>query len=269
VPLRSASEVELEGLRIGFYTDDGFFAAAPSLRRAVREAATALRELGAEVEELGPPDVAEAYRIYLGLFGADGGANMWRLLGEGKRDPRVRPIELGAHMPRPLQRALPHAMRAAGQRRLALLASAGRRSVDEYWGLLQERRRYRADFMAKLDRERLDAILCPPYPTPALTHGSSANLGPSGGYTTLFNFLGMPAGVVAATRVRHGEESDRRARLDITDRTARAVEAGSAGLPVGVQVAGRHWREDVVLAVMATLERHFEGRPDYPRSPPV
>jgi fatty acid amide hydrolase len=28
----------------------------------------------------------------------------------------------------------------------------------------------------------------------------------------------------------------------------------SAGLPVGVQVAARPWREDIVLALMAALE---------------
>jgi fatty acid amide hydrolase len=31
-----------------------------------------------------------------------------------------------------------------------------------------------------------------------------------------------------------------------------------------VQVVARHWREDIVLAVMGALERHFQDRPDYP-----
>src|SRR5438876_6757889 len=91
VAVRSSADVALAGLRVAFYADDGFFPASPALRRAVGEAVAALSKRGAEVEELRPPDVAEAYRIYLGLFGADGGANMWRLLGSGTRDPRVRP----------------------------------------------------------------------------------------------------------------------------------------------------------------------------------
>jgi fatty acid amide hydrolase len=48
-----------------------------------------------------------------------------------------------------------------------------------------------------------------------------------------------------------------------------AVDAGSAGLPVGVQVAARPWREDVVLSVMSALEEDFRSRPDYPGRPPV
>jgi fatty acid amide hydrolase len=79
----------------------------------------------------------------------------------------------------------------------------------------------------------------------------------------------MPAGVVAATRVRPGEESDRPASRDPAQRAARAAEEGSAGLPVGVQVVARHWREDVGLALMAALEEHFRRQPDYPAWPPL
>ena len=45
------------------------------------------------------------------------------------------------------------------------------------------------------------------------------------------------------------------------------VEENSAGLPVGVQVVGRHWREDVVLAVMAALEQDFRATGSYPATP--
>jgi fatty acid amide hydrolase len=38
------------------------------------------------------------------------------------------------------------------------------------------------------------------------------------------------------------------------DEAARATERGSAGLPIGVQVAARPWREDVALAVMGAIE---------------
>ena len=81
------------------------------------------------------------------------------------------------------------------------------------------------------------------------------------------NVLGMPAGVVAASRVRAGEESDRPRTRDVVERTVLENEQGTAGLPIGVQVAARHWREDIVLAVMAALEEHFRAQPDYPHEP--
>ena len=85
----------------------------------------------------------------------------------------------------------------------------------------------------------------------------------------LYNLLGMPAGVVAATSVQAGEESDRKPGCDIIKRAARKVEKGSAGLPVGVQVVGRYWREDIVLIVMAALEEHFRKQKTYPLYPPI
>jgi Asp-tRNA(Asn)/Glu-tRNA(Gln) amidotransferase A subunit family amidase len=55
--------------------------------------------------------------------------------------------------------------------------------------------------------------------------------------------------------------------VTFVERAAHDAEADSTGLPVGMQVVARHWREDLILAVMATLERHFAGRSDHPANP--
>lgn len=155
-----------------------------------------------------------------------------------------------------------------GQPRTAqLLASIGKRSADEYWRLSAARAGYAERFFAAWSVARLDAVICPPHALPALRHGSSAHLAVAASYCYWANLLGVPAGVVPATRVRVGEESDRPTSRDIVDREASRVEAESAGLPVGVQVAAKPWREDVVLAVMAALETHFQGQNDFPRTP--
>jgi fatty acid amide hydrolase len=83
------------------------------------------------------------------------------------------------------------------------------------------------------------------------------------------NLIGVPAGVVAATRVRPGEETDRPVSGDLVIKKALRAESGSAGLPIGVQVASRHWREDIVLAIMQALEEGFSTRPDYPAGQPA
>ena len=103
----------------------------------------------------------------------------------------------------------------------------------------------------------------------AVPHGSSLILIPAVSYSLLPNLLDMPAGVVAATRVRDDEESDRPASRDRCDQAAIRAERSSAGLPIGVQVIGMPWREDIVLALMAALETHFRTQPDYPLQPPV
>jgi fatty acid amide hydrolase len=117
------------------------------------------------------------------------------------------------------------------------------------------------------DGQGFDALICPPFALPALTHGTAGDVLAAGSYAWPFNVTGMPAGSVAATRVQPGEESDRAQSRDPVDKTARRVEDNSAGLPVGVQVVGRHWREDVVLAVMAALEEDFRANGSYPATP--
>jgi fatty acid amide hydrolase len=85
----------------------------------------------------------------------------------------------------------------------------------------------------------------------------------------LYNVLGYPAGIVPVTRVRSGEEVGRLPSRDIMEQTARKVETGSAGLPVGVQVVARPWREHVLLAAMRAIEQAAITRDDYPDQAPL
>lgn len=269
VGLPGPAAVAVGKLRVGFYADDGCFPASPALRRAVTEAAEALRAMGAEVVEFQPPDVAEALHIYWGRLFADGLAYMRRWLGRGEKAWHVRSLLRGAGAPTPLRRVSAWLLGRAGLRTEAeFLRAVPRRAISmtEYGRLVERQAAYRRRFLAALDAARLDALVCPPCGLPAVTHRCQYG-GLATSYTLLFNVVGMPAGVVAATRVRPGEESDRPA-ADRVSREARAVEAGSAGLPAGVQVAARPWREDVALAVLAALEDHFRARPDYPPRPP-
>ena len=270
LPLRPLGEVDVSTLRVGFWEEDGHFPVSPALRRLVREAADALGAAGAEVRPFALPDVDEAIRLYFGLMGSHGGA-LWRRALRGSRADRRAAFPARAGLiPRPLGVALAAAVGLAGQRELAAAAGvSGRRSLDDHNRLVEEWRDYKRAFATAMDDAGVDVLLSPPYPTPALRHGTSFDMGPSWSTTLLNNLLGAPAGTVAAGRVRAGEESDRSRSRSRAMATARKNERGSAGLPAGVQVAARHWREDLVLAAMATLEEHFRATPDYPSEPPL
>lgn len=266
IPLSGPSSVSLERLRIAFYDDDAYFRPAPALRRAVREAAAALEIRGAIVEEWQPPDVEQAMRIYWGLLFADGGAAYRQMLGRSERDRFIHRVAPSVTLPCWMLTCLAQAFQATGQHRLArAMPCMGAVPTHQYWKLVEQRNQYRARFLAELEKRGFDAIVCPPDALPALRHGSAYFLDldvPS--YQQPYNLLGMPAGAVAVTRVRAGEESDRPGSRDIVEREARRVEAGSAGLPVGVQVVARHWREEIVLAVMEALEGQFRSRLEAP-----
>ena len=265
-PVALLDLANISNLRVAFYTNNGLLTPAPALQRAVREAAATLEGRGVEVIEWNPPDQAEAWEIQLRLTCADGLAGYRRAL----RKSKGAKVRLAA-MPAVVRSAMTVAAELAGQKRLAAsMRHKHRVSLDELSDLLRRKRDYAARFLEAMNSKKIDAILCPPDALPALKHGSSFYVsGLSISYPGLYTLLGMPAGVVAATRVRPDEESQRPTSRDLIERAARHVEAGSAGLPVGVQVVARHWREDMVLAIMAGLEDHFRQQPDYPEWPPL
>lgn len=267
VPWEDPASVRIEGMRIGYYTSNGYFPVSPSVRRVVEDAAAALRGLGAIVEPTSPPDPQEGVRLFLGAVSAGGVGDYARLVGDEPFVPQVAGLFRAAKMPAAMRPVVATAMGLRGQKHLANVIRAVRPcSAEDYWSIVEARNAYRSAFLRSLDEDRLDAVICPPVATPAFLHGSSEHLFPAVSYAFVYNVLGAPAGVVSISRVRSGEETDRVVTRDLADITSSEVETGSAGLPLGVQVVARYWRDDLVLAVMAALEGEFRSSPDYPDS---
>lgn len=90
--------------------------------------------------------------------------------------------------------------------------------------------------------ESYDAILCPPCAFAELPHGASSvgDANSAFSYTYAYNMTGWPAAIVRAG-------------------------TSSTGQPLGVQIVGRPWREDVVLALARQVERILGGY----QSPPI
>jgi fatty acid amide hydrolase len=204
---------------------------------------------------------------YLGALSADGGAGLVAALRGGAVDPVLQPLRRMAGVSNRARRALAVAARFALQRNVALmLESMGQKSVSDLWRLTDELRSYRARLLDAMDRAGVDLLLCPPFATPAMLHGGSKNFTLASSYSILFNATQMPAGIVPVTRVRE-DETERAPDTDLLERHAAGVDARSAGLPVGVQIAGRPWRDHEVLAAMMAIEseiRHDEGYPQTP-----
>ncbi len=269
VPWPDPHAVSIKGLRIGVFEDDGYWPASPAMRRAVREASEILTKQGAIVEPFADPDPEAATRFYFSFLTADGVRWPKKLLKGNPQDRRVKMLLRISWVPAWLHGPIAGLLKLVGQPRLANgFLWSKKRSAKGYWDLLEQRGEWRKRFLAEMDAKQLDAIICPPHAVPAMRHGATYFLYDTPSYLMRFNVLGMPAGSVAATRVREDEETDRPETRDRVERSARETEVGSAGLPVGVQVAARHWREDIVLAVMAALEAEFSTRPDYPSRPP-
>ena len=106
-------------------------------------------------------------------------------------------------------------------------------STAEFTEALEELDLYRSDMLRFMSD--YDVIVCPTTATAAPPHGATfEESNKNGFYTGPYNLTGWPG-----TVVRCG--------------------ASSEGLPIGVQVIARPWREDISLAVAAWLESAFGG----------
>ncbi len=265
LPLGDPATVDVKRLRIAYFADDGTLSACPAARRAVRESAAMLAAAGAKTFEWEPPDVNEAVALVYGIFVADGGRGFKRALGRNPRDPRVREIEQAASAPAFMLPLIRKLLAAMGRGKTSeILRNYGRRDADHYWQLVERLMDYQSRWLSVLDHAGIDLILSPATALPAVRHGATRELGIIGGYSCVHNVLGYPAGVVPVTTVGVGEESDRAESTDKMDMAARATEAGSAGMPIAVQVAARPWQDHVVLAAMSEIERLAKKQQSYP-----
>lgn len=271
VPFADPAAVDASRLRIALLPQVSDWVPSPAIRRALRQAADACRATGATVVEwTTAPDTTEGVLLFFRLLAASGFASLVQILGDESPIPLIEPNLRLTRMPPVLRPLFGQLLKRRGSGRLSrMLEAAAQQSAAGYLDLAGDRLSYEQRMRAALDADGFDAILLPASPLPAVRHGDTTGLADFWGSCLLFNVLGWPAGVVPVTRVRSGEESDRPESRERTEQQARLVERGSAGLPIGVQIAAPPWREDRVLALMRVIEGQARTHPDFPQAPPV
>jgi fatty acid amide hydrolase len=253
VPLGDSAEVGMKGLRIAAWDDDGYFPACATAKRAVREAAKSLEELGATVEWIKPP-LEEAIPLYYAIMGSDGGADARRLARGSKLDYRVSRMLWMAGLPAAARWSIVHTLKFGGQKWMAhVVSKAGLRSAHGFWQLCEHLGRVMQTFYQQVFG-CFQATLCPPHALPALPHGAAIDLLPAASYAFYANLFGLPAGVVPWTTVRADETVERVTARDLAERRAQEALQNAAGLPMGVQIAAPAWHDHVVLRAMKALE---------------
>ena len=251
-------------VRVGLCVDDGVVAPSLAVARAVERAGRALAARGCEVVPFVPPRVRDAVFLQLAALSADGGASLQALLRGHAIDPVLLSLLRVARLPGAVRSALAAAVRDELPART--LRALGRKPVEELWRITAELRAYRFEVLAAWDKAGLDLLVSAPFATPALPHLGSRNFVLAGSASMLWNIAQLPAGVVPVSRVR-ADETARPSRRGLLERLAAAVDAHSAGLPVGAQVVGKPWAEALVLAAMQAIEEEVRGDAEFPRTP--
>ena len=265
VPPLPWREVPFAKQRVGLHLDDGLVSPSLAVQRAVRRAAEALQGLGCEIVPLAIPRAQEAIFLQLAAMSADGGARLRRELAGQPVDPVLLSLMKIARLPGAVRAGLAAVINDELPART--LRALGRKPVEEFWRLTGEIRAWRFEVLKAMDAARVDVFVCPPFATPALPHLGAKQFVLAASASMLWNIAQLPAGVVPVSRVRP-EEAKRDDARGLLGKLAAAVDAQSAGLPVGAQVVGRPWEDEKVLSVMAALEAAVEGDDGFPRCPP-
>ena len=209
MPLGDPSEVDLNSLRVAFYTDPpGFKVPAQETRDAVNAAIRALSDVAASVEEDAPSPLERVPDMTARIGGGDGRAGTRRLLD------KAGTTDVSVILTRRIEEAEPI-------------------TTSEFTKALEDLDQYRSDMLRYISD--YDVIVSPVTAKPAQPHGSSfEDRNRHAFYTGPYNLTGWPG-----TVVRCGTSSE--------------------GLPIGVQIIARPWREDVSLAVASFLESALGG----------
>ena len=263
VPVGQRCDAVNGRLRVGWWDDAGPLEPAIAVRRGVHEAVGRLARAGVETVRLDGRLAAEAVRLHLAVLSADGGADVRRLFAYDRPIPPVATLLRLAGLPAWLRWLLAGLSQVAGGGIEAeALRATGPRNPASFASLVASRNEFATRFAGAV--APYDALVCPVSALPALRHGSAARLLIAAAPCLLANLLDLPAGTVPITHVGPDEERGRGLSRDRVVRAAAAVDRGSRGLPVGVQVVGvpalatpaEPLRpERVVLEVMRMIER--------------
>ncbi len=149
MPVGDMNAVDVSGLRVACYTDDGFCAPTPEVAGAVRAAADWLQAAGASVTEARPVGVENSYELRVAFYGAVSANGLYEAL-EQMGTTEVSELVKGF-----MRITAPYHDISKKE----LLALNGRLGA------------FRANMTAFM--ENYDVIVCPTCAVPAVPHGTS------------------------------------------------------------------------------------------------
>ena len=258
-------------LRIGYFKSTNMFPTTPANRRAVEEAAQALRNKGHELVEVEFPNIEEVALLFFESVSCEGQAEIISDALQGET-----PIEehAGFHtvatLPNIVKRILSTAMDFVGERRLAAtIRAAYKKNAAEYLKMVSRHIDTRAVFYKQWQDKKLDALLSPGTASPALKIGESKDLAYCCSYAFAMSVLDLPSGVLPVTVVKEGEDvytKEMGIHNDMLYKALLKSMKGTVGLPIGVQISTLPWEDEKCIGVMLQLEEEIGFAKKHPYS---
>jgi amidase len=215
VALRSPSLAEIKRLPIGYFEDDGLTPVTPETRKAVQDAAQALRNHGFNVRPFRPRGLEQARKLWETFF-----------------------VRCGAMFEEPLVRGHEEQLSPVFLDFFARAHATAPLTAEELLNAWAEADIIRGKLLAQM--QEFPLWLCPVCAVPAFKHGErswtidgqAVEYLDAMRYSQWFNLLAAPAAVVPVGR-------------------------SPEGLPIGIQIAGRPFEDEMVLKVASVIDHEF------------
>jgi len=259
IPLEWRKETNLPAKpKVGVLKLDDLLPLTPAQQRALDTATDALKKQGYEVVPFKLPEPSTRYdRNVFDLYGADRLAGAYSAILRGEHnDPYVSRTFKYTGWPRFLRRTWEFVLWLFGfTTKSEILGLTDSTDVKTYYDLVHEREVLRAGVFDAWKASGIDFLITAPHQSPAVPLGQPLSFYPIL-YTSLFNLLDMPAGILPVGRVSktldklpssfNKKELTPQGRISFDTYDAAAME----GLPTSVQVVGPRYFDEETLAAM-------------------
>ena len=245
-------------LTFGYFETLDCVPASRAARRAVRETIEKLQAKGHKVIKLDTNVIDSTIYPHFQLITADEFEYIKSMTGREKLIEHYDSMTMFFSLGPLFKKILCKLFVLSGQAKAArLFRSMGACSLVDYLKASCDQVEIRRRFIQQLQKQGIDAIVCPAYPIPAIKSESAKFVSITVSYTTIFNFFGMPAGTLPITTVKEGEDVyDEKCgkSQDFTEKKIAEDMRGTVGLPMGIQVATLPWQDEKCIAMMRIIE---------------
>ncbi len=212
-PQHSMRDVQINHLKLAYFDHDGVCEPAPSIKKAVADAAMALKAAGAQVENSIPKNIGDGFRIYqeiLANFAIQSFENAFKQYQVTQRSPLI-------------------------VKSINNLSQYKCDDVATYLQRWDRWDRFRSDILHFFNT--YDAFICPITANEPFLHGTS--MWDPENVNNISYSWSTSATLLPAVAVRAG--------------------TASSGLPVGVQIVAKPYREDIALMAAKQIELAVGG----------
>ncbi|KAG6335864.1 hypothetical protein ID866_3229 [Astraeus odoratus] len=264
-------------LKFGYYFSDFLVRSSPATVRAVQETVDALRKAGHECVEFSTPLPANAMEVFVALVSSDGYRKMLSYLQDDPQEESLFLSTLGTKLPGFVRNLICWVVKTFFRDNVfpRFFSLAKTKTVLEFCEFTEKRNKVvDAWYKEVWDEHNFDGIIAPVQALPVIPHGACAYLSGLAAATVLYNIIDSPTGIIPVTRVdanldrlaadfKPGETGGStlfEKRMYQNGEQTVYKPDGMAGMPVGVQIVGRRWDDEKVLAMMRVVDEALGPR---------